>query len=84
MREKRRKRKKKLGKSTWLWVKGAVERKRVYERCLVILAPREHNDVGSRGLRSQRPVVRVFAVGRFLEETHDVPGNAAEIAALVG
>lgn len=67
-----------------LWVVGAVKRERVYERGLVVLASGKHNDVGSGSLRGQSSVVRIFAVGGLLKEAHDIPSNAAEIAALIG
>ena len=66
-----------------LWIVRAVKREGVYERGLVILASGKHNDVGSRSLRGQSPVVRVFAVGGLLEEAHSCRGHSTKVAACV-
>jgi hypothetical protein len=57
---------------------------RVYERGLVILAARKHDDVGRRGLGSNGFLMGGVSLSGFLEEPHDVVGDAGQIALAVG
>lgn len=49
-------------------------------RSLVVLAARQHDDIGRRGLCSERALVRVVARSRALEELAEAGGDAAQIA----
>ncbi len=57
---------------------------RVYERGLVVFAPREHDNVGGRRFGGDGTAVGVLASCGLLEEAHYVAGDTAKIALAVG